>query len=74
MALCGCGAGFDDLDGYVSNSNSAKGGAFFGALVGRYANRIALGTFKLTARNIRCRSTTRPNSLHGGPHGFNNVV
>src|SRR5580692_1380825 len=32
--------GFDDLDGYVANSNGAKGGAFFGALVGRYANRI----------------------------------
>ena len=66
--------GFDDLDGYVSNSNSAKGGAFFGALVGRYANRIALGTFKLDGKKYSLPINNAPNSLHGGPHGFNNVV
>ena len=66
--------GFDDLDGYVSNSNSAKGGAFFGALVGRYANRIALGTFKLDSKKYSLPINNAPNSLHGGPHGFNNVV
>jgi aldose 1-epimerase len=63
--------GFDDLDGYVANSN---GGAFFGALVGRYANRIALGTFTLDGKKHSLPINNPPNSLHGGPHGFNNVV
>jgi aldose 1-epimerase len=65
--------GFDDLDGYVSNSNGAHG-AFFGALVGRYANRIAKGTFSLDGKTYHLPINNAPNSLHGGPHGFNNVV
>ncbi len=65
--------GFDDLDGYVANSNG-KGGAFFGALVGRYANRIALGSFTLDGKKYSLPINNAPNSLHGGPHGFNNVV
>ena len=36
--------GFDSLDGFVENNNS-KGGSFFDAIIGRYANRIANGTF-----------------------------
>jgi aldose 1-epimerase len=65
--------GFDDLDGYVSNSNGPHG-AFFGALVGRYANRIANGTFTLDGKKYSLPINNAPNSLHGGPHGFNNVV
>src|SRR5580658_9430896 len=65
--------GFDDLDGYVSNSNGPHG-AFFGALVGRYANRIAKGTFSLDGKTYHLPINNAPNSLHGGPHGFNNVV
>jgi aldose 1-epimerase len=66
--------GFDDLDGYVSNSNAAKGGAFFGALIGRYANRIAKGQFMLDGKTYNLPINNPPNSLHGGPHGFNNQV
>jgi aldose 1-epimerase len=65
--------GFDDLDGYVSNSNG-KSGAFFGALVGRYANRIAKGQFTLDGKTYSLPINNPPNSLHGGPHGFNNQV
>lgn len=65
--------GFDDLDGYVSNSNG-KNGAFFGALVGRYANRIAKGEFTLDGKKYSLPINNAPNSLHGGPHGFNNQV
>jgi aldose 1-epimerase len=65
--------GFDDLDGYVSNSNG-KNGAFFGALVGRYANRIAKGQFALDGKTYSLPINNPPNSLHGGPHGFNNQV
>jgi aldose 1-epimerase len=65
--------GFDDLDGYVSNSNGPHG-AFFGALIGRYGNRIAKGTFSLDGKTYHLPINNPPNSLHGGPHGFNNVV
>ncbi len=66
--------GFDDLDGYYSNSNGTKGGAFIGALVGRYANRIAKGQFTLDGKTYNLPINNPPNSLHGGPHGFNNQV
>ncbi len=66
--------GFDDLDGYVKNNNDPKGGAFFGAIIGRYANRIAHGTFTLDGHKYSLPLNNGENSLHGGPHGFNNVV
>src|SRR5580693_9399551 len=65
--------GFDNLDGYVSNFNGASD-AFFGALIGRYANRIAHGTFSLDGKKYSLPLNDGQNSLHGGPHGFNNVV
>jgi len=66
--------GFDQLDGYVANNNAATGGAFFGAIIGRYANRIAHGTFTLDGKTYSLPLNNGQNSLHGGPHGFNNVV
>ncbi len=66
--------GFDDLAGYVENNNDPKGGAFFGAIIGRYANRIAHGTFTLDGKKYSLPLNNGQNSLHGGPHGFNNVV
>jgi aldose 1-epimerase len=65
--------GFDNLDGYVTNNNQ-KGSAFFGAIIGRYANRIANATFTLDGKKYSVPQNDGPNSLHGGPHGFNNVV
>lgn len=66
--------GFDNLDGYVANNNDPKGGAFLGATVGRYANRIANGKFTLDGKTYSLPLNNGSNSLHGGPHGFNNVV
>lgn len=66
--------GFDNLDGYVANNNDPKGGAFLGATVGRYANRIANGKFMLDGKTYSLPLNNGSNSLHGGPHGFNNVV
>jgi aldose 1-epimerase len=66
--------GFDDLDGFVANNNDPKGGAFFDAIIGRYANRIAHGTFTLDGKKYSLPLNNAGNSLHGGPHGFNNVV
>jgi aldose 1-epimerase len=65
--------GFDDLNGYYTNSNS-PGGAFFGAIIGRYGNRIAHGSFALDGKKYSLPLNNGENSLHGGPHGFNNVV
>jgi aldose 1-epimerase len=65
--------GFDNLDGYVANFNG-PGDAFFGALIGRYANRIAHGSFTLDGKKYSLPLNNGENSLHGGPHGFNNVV
>src|SRR6202046_4509409 len=65
--------GFDDVDGYYANSNN-PGGAFFGAIIGRYGNRIAKGTFTLDGKTYHLPINNAPNSLHGGPPGFNNVV
>src|SRR6202034_4534579 len=65
--------GFDNLDGYVANFNGPSD-AFFGALIRRYANRIAHGSFTLEGRKYSLPLNNRENSLHGGPHGFNNVV
>ncbi len=65
--------GFDDVAGYYNNFNSPKN-AFFDAIIGRYANRIANGAFTLDGTKYDLPRNDGPNTLHGGPHGFNNVV
>ncbi|MBM9401986.1 galactose mutarotase [Gluconacetobacter azotocaptans] len=60
--------GFPDLQGYVVDS--AQGGLFFGAMIGRYANRIAHGTFTLDGQTYHVPVTAPPNALHGGTKGF----
>src|SRR3984957_13014893 len=65
--------GFDNLDGYVANFNGPAD-AFFGALIGRYANRIAHVSFALDGQKYSLPKNNGENTLHGGPHGFNNVV
>ena len=65
--------GFDSLDDYVRVTNS-KSNAFFGAIIGRYANRIAHGTLSLDGQTYSMTVNDGPNSLHGGPNGFHNVL
>jgi aldose 1-epimerase len=60
--------GFDDLKGYL------KGHPFFGATVGRVANRIAKGKFTLNGKTYRLATNNGPNSLHGGLKGFDKVL
>lgn len=60
--------GFDDLNGYLVNK------PYFGALVGRYANRIANGEFTLDGVQYHLAKNNGPNSLHGGLVGFNKKV
>ncbi len=60
--------GFDNLEGYV------KGHPFFGATVGRVANRIAKGKFTLDGKEYKLATNNGPNALHGGVKGFDKVV
>ena len=67
--------GFATLDDYVAhNSPVAGGGVYFGALVGRYANRIAKGTFTLDGQTFHVPVNNNGNSLHGGTIGFDKKV
>ncbi|MEV5430926.1 aldose epimerase family protein [Streptomyces sp. NPDC052701] len=61
--------GFADLDGYVAHP-----GPYLGALIGRYANRIAGGRFALDGRVYALARNDGPNSLHGGERGFDKRV
>lgn len=63
--------GFDDPSGYYENSNS-KAAAFFGPIVGRYANRIAHARFFLDGKEYTLTKNNGNNSIHGGPGGFHN--
>jgi aldose 1-epimerase len=65
--------GFDNVEGYVGNFNGSSN-AFFGAIIGRYANRIAHASFLLDGQKYALPQNNGENTLHGGPHGFNNVV
>ncbi|MFF3983713.1 aldose epimerase family protein [Streptomyces sp. NPDC001797] len=61
--------GFAGLDGYLENP-----GPYFGALVGRYANRIAHARFPLDGVTYSLEPNNAPNSLHGGARGFDKRV
>lgn len=64
-------AGFSDLQGYLDNNNP---GPYFGAIIGRYGNRIANGQFELDGNTYQLPINNDPNSLHGGFEGFDTKV
>ena len=61
--------GFDSLSGYLQ-----KGNPYFGALIGRYGNRIANGKFTLDGKQYTLAGNDHGNSLHGGLKGYDKVV
>ena len=60
--------GFETLDEYVNNPR------YFGALIGRHANRIALGKFSLNGVEYQVAQNNGANHLHGGVKGFDKRV
>jgi aldose 1-epimerase len=60
--------GFDKLDGYLDKS------PYFGAIVGRYGNRIANGKFTLDRKEYSLAKNNGPNALHGGLNGFDKAI
>lgn len=62
--------GYDHLESYMN----AVDRPYFGAVVGRYGNRIANGKFMLDGQTYELAINNKPNSLHGGIIGFDKVV
>jgi len=60
--------GYETLDQYI------KGDQYFGATVGRYANRIAKGKFTLEGKEYQLALNNGVNHLHGGPKGYQSLV
>jgi aldose 1-epimerase len=60
--------GYDSLQGYIDAN------PFFGALIGRYGNRIGNGTFTLNGVKYTLANNDGPHHLHGGLKGFDKVV
>jgi len=61
--------GFDDMKGYTGGKNP-----YFGAVVGRVANRVADATFSLDGKTYTLAKNNGPNSLHGGLVGLDKVL
>jgi aldose 1-epimerase len=60
--------GYDSLQDYIKDT------PYFGAIVGRYGNRIANGQFSIDGKTFNLAKNNGPNHLHGGIKGFDKIV
>ncbi|MFD2601655.1 aldose epimerase family protein [Flavobacterium suzhouense] len=65
--------GFDTIEGYVA-SYDLPSPPYFGAIIGRYAGRIANGSFKIDDKLYNLDKNLGKNTLHGGKFGFCRVI
>jgi aldose 1-epimerase len=63
--------GYKSVDGYVAEGDKKT---YFGAIVGRYGNRIRGGKFKIGMHEYQIPQNNNGNALHGGPHGFDDQL
>ena len=61
--------GYNDVAAYEADKST-----YFGAIVGRYGNRLAKGTFSIDGQTYHVPLNNNGNSLHGGPAGFDHKV
>ena len=63
--------GYNSVDGYVAEGTTKT---YFGAIVGRYGNRIRGGKFSVDGKTYQIPPNNNGNALHGGPHGFDDQM
>ena len=68
------GVSEDIVIGFNNFEQYTKDNPFFGALIGRYGNRIGKAKFSLDGVEYKLTANDGPNSLHGGPKGYDKVI
>jgi len=63
--------GYNSVEGYVAEGTAKT---YFGAIVGRYGNRIRGGKFTIDGHSYQVPQNNNGNALHGGPHGFDDQL
>lgn len=64
----------DIILGYDNIEDIVNGNEYFGATIGRFANRIALGKFSIDGKEYSLLQNNGSNALHGGEKGYHNII
>jgi aldose 1-epimerase len=66
--------GYNSVDGYLAERSGGGSETYFGAIVGRYGNRIRDGKFSIAGKTYQVPPNNNGNALHGGPDGFSDKL